>query len=405
MRNALIYSPIFDGHRQMYVYVLAHVLNELGFDIFIAGNLKETPNDTSYIERIRKDKWATFIDTSIYPGNGLDIINEEFIELQNKCKADLTVFAEADHHLPLFNAQVLHRSRRLKGRTIGIFLRPFYFYKRLDFLDRLRYVKHLPSNWKTDTYLFHEYLLKQFRLIDSALYIDENFVSHHSYSRWLPDVFQGYAEGILGNENSEERIWIDRVNDFKEKNKDRFIFLYFGTAQKRRGYDLLLKMAVEQDGCFIHCGLNNLNEKFDQDLGVLKRKLEERERLLETNQFISDPMSIEHFFKSATHIILPYRDFWGSSGVMLQALGYGIPVLVPEEGIMGYRVKKYKLGLTYSNENGSLSSQLKKFKESSADFFKSSIAEYMKFQTPEQLKKALVNVFMNSKTKDYPIIP
>jgi hypothetical protein len=116
-------------------------------------------------------------------------------------------------------------------------------------------------------------------------------------------------------------------------------------------------------------------------------------------------MSIEHFFKSATHIILPYRDFWGSSGVMLQALGYGIPVLVPEEGIMGYRVKKYKLGLTYSNENGSLSSQLKKFKESSADFFKSSIAEYMKFQTPEQLKKALVNVFMNSKTKDYPIIP
>jgi len=164
-------------------------------------------------------------------------------------------------------------------------------------------------------------------------------------------------------------------------------------------------MSVEQDGCFIHCGLNNLNEKFDQDLDVLKRKLEEQGRLLETNQFISDPVSIEHFFKSVTQIILPYRNFWGSSGVMLQALGYGIPVLVPEEGIMGYRVKKYNLGLTYSNENGSLSGQVKKFKECSADFFKNSIAEYMKYQTPAQLKKALISVFTNSKTIDYPIIP
>src|SRR6185369_8363073 len=393
MRNALIYSPIFDGHRQMYVYVLAHVLKELGFDVFIAGNLKATLNDTSYIDRIRKDKWAELIDTSIYPGNGLDIINEEFIELQNKCKADLTVFAEADHHLSLFNAQVLHGRRRLKSRTIGIFLRPFYFYKRLDFLDRLRYLKHLPSNWKTDTYLFHEYLLKQFRLIDSALYIDENFVSHHSYSHWLPDVFQGYAEDILGNENSEERIWIDRVNDFKEKNKDRFIFLYFGTAQKRRGYDLLLKMAVEQDACFIHCGLNDQNERYDLDVKALKEELQKKGRLLETNQYISDPACIESFFKSATHLVLPYQNFWGSSGVMLQALAYGIPVLVPENGIMGYRVRKHNLGLTYNEGINSLAEQFARFKELPVQNFKPSISGYMRYQTSDQLKKVLINVF------------
>jgi glycosyltransferase involved in cell wall biosynthesis len=381
------------------------VLNELGYNAFIAGNLKENLNDSSYLDRIKEDKSAELIDTSVYPQNGLEITIEDFIELQNQCNADLTVFAEADHHLALFNAQVFNRRKRLRGRTAGIFLRPFHFYKKLNFLNRLRYLKNLPSTWKTDAYLFHEYLLKQFKLIDSALYIDENFVSRHSYSRWLPDVFQSYAEEILGNEDREQRVWINRINDFREKNKDRFIFLYFGTAQKRRGYDLLLKMAVEQDACFIHCGLNSLKEGFSHDVDTLKGNLAERGRLLETNQFISDPVSIEYFFRSVTHLILPYRNFWGSSGVMLQALGYGIPVLVPEEGIMGYRVKKYNLGLTYSNENGSFSGQLKKFKEQSADLFKNSITEYMKYQTSDQLRRVLVNIFRNSETRNHPIMP
>jgi hypothetical protein len=396
MSNALIFAPSFDGHRQIYVYVLSDILTEMGFKVFVAGNLKGKINDSSYIERLRKDKDVDLIDTSVYARAGLGITSEEFIQLQEHCNADMTIFPDADHHIPLFNAQLFNKRKKLRGKTIGIFLRPFHLYKKSSFLNRLRYVKNLPSTWKTDEYLFHEYLLKQFKLIGSALYLDENFVSRHSHTHWLPDVFQSYAEGLIGNENVEERHWIDRLKTFKEVNKGKFVFLYFGTAQKRRGYDLLLKMAVEQDACFVHCGLSNQNEKYDLDINALKKDLEKNGKLLETNQYISDPGCIESFFKSATHLVLPYQDFWGSSGVMLQALGYGIPVLVPENGIMGYRVNNYKLGLTYSDRVNSLSEQFKKFKALPARSFESSISEYMKYQTPGQLKKALISVFKDS---------
>ena len=355
MQNALIYSAGFDGHRQVYVYVLSHFLNELKYNIFIAGNLKEKISTSLYVDKLKKDNRIVMIDTSSYTQGGLEISAMQIIELQIKYSIELTVFAEADHHIPLFNAQIFSRSNKLRGKNIGIFLRPFYYYEKLSFINKLRYIKH-PS------------------------------------TQWLPDVFQQFAETIVKNEYTEQRIWIDKLNEFVERNKGLFIFLYFGTAQKRRGYDLLLKMAVEQDACFVHCGLHDDNEKYDYDVIGLRKNLYDNNRIMETNQYISDPVTIEYFFKSVSHLVLPYRSFYGSSGVMLQALTYGIPVLVPDEGIIGYRVKKHNLGLTYNGDCNSLNEQFKKFKEIPKKSFADSIAQYMYNQSVIHLKEVLTNV-------------
>jgi hypothetical protein len=390
MHNALIYSAGFEGHRQVYVYVLSHFLSELKFNIFIAGNLKEKITTTLYIDKLQKDDRITMIDTSSYPQGGLEISVLEIIELQNKHNIDLTVFAEADHHISLFNGQIKSKNYRLHGRNIGIFLRPFYYYEKLTFLNKLRYIKHFKAKWKSDDRLFHGVLLKHFRLLDSALYIDENFVSHHSSTQWLPDVFQQFAETLVRNEYAEQRIWIDKLNSFIEKNKGSLLLFYFGTAQRRRGYDLLLKMAVEQNACFIHCGLLADNEKYDYNVDEFRKILYDNNRMMETNQYISDPICIEYFFKSVSHMVLPYRKFYGSSGVMLQALTYGIPVLVPKDGLTGYRVKKHKLGLTYKGDYGSLIDQLNKFKEIPQNSFYDAITLYMHQQSVLHLKEVLV---------------
>lgn len=390
MPNALIYSAGFDGHRQVYVFVLSHILSELKFNIFIAGNLREKITTSLYIEKLQKDDSVTMIDTSSYEQGGLEISTIEVIELQNKYNIELTVFAEADHHISLFNEQINSKSYRLHGKTIGIFLRPFYYYEKFSFLDKLRYIKHFRTRWKSDDRLFHGFLLKHFSLLDSALYIDDNFVAHHPSTQWLPDVFQQFAETLVKNEYSEQRIWIEKLNDFIEKNKDLFIFLYFGTAQKRRGYDLLLKLAIEQNGCFIHCGLRDDREKFDHDVNEFRKILGEKNRIMETDQYISDPICIEYFFKSVSHLVLPYRNFFGSSGVMLQALSYGIPVLVPDVGVIGYRTKKHNLGLTYKGDVNSLIGQFAKFKEISKDSFTDSIALYMNQQSVHNLKEVLI---------------
>lgn len=394
MPTALIYSPLFDGHRQMYVFVLANVLKELGFKIFIASDMHAQSDSKTYIEKIRIDYSITMVDTSIYPKGGLEISRVEFCELQNKLDIDLTIFTEADHHIELFIGQIPLKQKKLRGRIIGIFLRPFYFYDKPTLIEKLKYMKHLPSTWQSDERLFFDFFLKYFPLLDSILCLDENFVSKHSYSNWLPDVFQSYTENLLPLSHDSAETWITELDTFKKHNKGRFVFLYFGTAQYRRGYDTLLKMAVEHNGCFLHCGLRGNDIRLPVSVEELRSKLQTEGRFMETNEFIETPATIEAFFRSTTHLILPYKHFYGSSGVMIQALSYGIPVLVPENGVMGYRVKKYNLGMVFDEETpSSLNTQFEKFVHTTPLDFQNGISTFLDFQNTSALKTTLECAF------------
>jgi hypothetical protein len=397
MQNALIFSPDCDGHRQVYIFVIAHILGELGFRIYVALNSKQVLSNSFYLDMLKKNPETKIIDTSKYSEGGISINPDEFREVQNMCESDLTVFTEADNHIRLFTSQIANKKNRFRGKSAGIFLRPYYYYEHTSLFDKLRYLKHLPSRWRSNENLFHEFLLKRFSLINTALYLDENFVFHHRNTQWLPDVFQEYADFIITDEKSEQRIWIEKLNIFKELNKGRFLFLYFGTAQFRRGYDVLLKLAHENDGCFIHCGLKNKNEHYEYDTEELRSSLGKSGRLFETDQYIEDKICIENFFKSVSHLILPYRNFYGSSGVMLQALSSGIPILAPENGIIGFRINKYHLGLTFKgNEFSALNDTFRQFKGINPMLYENEIKKYMNFQSAEQLKKVLVNSFKDT---------
>lgn len=397
MPNALIFSPYLDGHRQVYVFVITTILQELGFDIYIAGNLQEKITNSIYIDKLKTKSEITIIDTANYASGGLEISLNEFLEIQNKCKSDLTIFTEADHHFPLFISQIFGKKNKFRGKVVGIFMRPFYFYRDSTLLSTLKFLKHFPSRWKKDEQFFYDFFMARFHLLDVALCIDENFVSRHHTFKWLPDVFQQYAELILKTEeNSEQKSWIGDLNAFTQKNKSRFIFLYFGTAQYRRGYDLVLKLAEETGGCFVHCGLRD-DDKFDKDILTIRTNLSDTGRLFETNEYIDDPCTIEHFFKSASHLILPYRKYFGSSGVMLQALSLGIPVLSPENGIIGKRIKNYRLGKTYTEKDWlSFKNQFESFKKIKPQIFEKDIHAYMDLQTTDQLKNVLTNSFTGS---------
>jgi hypothetical protein len=397
MQNALIFSSNFDGHRQIYVFVIAHVLTKMGFHVCIAGNFSADLNNTFYIDKLISDKSIIKIDTVQYDEFGMKISNSEFLELQEKYNINLTVFAEADNHIPLFISQLSRKNKRFKGRVVGIFLRPWHFYKKLNFIDKYRYIKYVRTKWQNDSRLFHEVLNPVFQLLNASLHIDEFFALNHNKSTWLPDIFQQYADKIVLEENSDQRIWIKRLDEFLIGKKDTFIFLYFGTAQQRRGYDELLKLASDLNACFIHCGLRNYDATYKYNVDELRINLRNNYNLFETNEYLTDPYCIKYFFKSVSHLVLPYQNFLGSSGVMLQALSYGIPVLVPDFGLIGYRVRRFNLGLTYSDN--SLKKEFLRFVEIPKENFKNSIYEYMKYQTADRLEDVLQNTFAGLKTR------
>ena len=88
MHNVLIYSPSFDGHRQVFLFVFVNVLKELGFKIFIAGNTMQIYSNSYYIEKLKKSPGIEIVDTSKYSNGGIDISPAEFLELQNFCETD-----------------------------------------------------------------------------------------------------------------------------------------------------------------------------------------------------------------------------------------------------------------------------------------------------------------------------
>ena len=168
MPNVLIYSPGLDGHRQVYVFVMANILQELGFKLYIAANIKQKPINSFYIDKLKQKQEITILDTSNYAEGGLSISAQQFKELQNACKVDLTVFAEADHHFSLFISQIFLKKERFRGRVVGIFMRPFYYYRQKGLIDKLRFLKHFPSRWRSDEQLFYDFFLNQFALLDVA---------------------------------------------------------------------------------------------------------------------------------------------------------------------------------------------------------------------------------------------
>ena len=394
MPNALIFSPNFVGHRQVHAFVHAHLLKKLGYNICIAGNFSTICDNLSYLQKLFEDDRIIKIDTSNIAGNGLNISNTEFAHMQKEYSISLTVFVEADCFITLLISQLIPQNNRFQGRLVGLFLTPWDFYFKLGLIYNLRYIKNLIHTWKTDadTRFFHKFLNNTFNLIDVSLYNDEYVVSKIRKGIYLPDVCQQYVNTIICEENTEQRIWIERLAEFKNKNRTSFIILYFGTAQKRRGYDNLLQLAIDNDACFVHCGLRNNKDKYNCNVDELRGILENRKKLFETNEFITDTFCIDYFFKSVSHLVLPYdKTFFGSSGIMLQALSYGIPVLVSDCGLIGYQVKKYKLGITFSEDLSQ--NQFLHFINIPKESFSYSIEQFMKLQSLDRFESVLINAY------------
>jgi len=387
MKNALLYSPGLAGHRQVYIFVLSDILRKLDYSVYIAVNFEEKPKSSYYLDKLETDTNVFWIDTCHLDGNGVSVMSQDFKNIQKSNNIEVTVFVEADNHIALFNSQIFNRSNKLLGKNIGIFLRPFYFYKKFNLFQERWYMQKLRSTWKTDSRIFHEISRQLFGLLDTSLCIDEYFTENHKNTIWLPDMFQQYADKLVFEENIEQRKWNEKLTHFKNSNNGRLNLLYFGAPQPRRGYSELLELALRYDACFIHCGLRNNSSKKDDEI---RARLEKENRLFETDEYIVDPICIEFFFKSVSHLVLPYSNFTGSSGVMLQALSYNIPVLVPEQGLIGYRVKKHNLGLTYSPS--SFEEQFQKFFQTPAETFFESINNYMRLQSADQLESVLMKV-------------
>ena len=356
MPTVVVFSPSLHGHRQTYCRVLAQILLDDGLDVVVVAGADAVPSVTSrltsQLEELEGREGFSFVGL---PESGVARLQRSprgFIRLLDNLGAAAVVLTEAD----VMRRVLTRGSARLGGprRWVGVFIRSTNYVHEVSrptggplrvAAHGSRKAAHRMRHWGTDARLFHEALLPGAKLLDAALYLDETFVaSHPRGALWLPDIFSS-RPWSAATDGDETRRWELELRRFMASQGRRPVFVYVGTPQSRRGYDTLLRLAVAEEGCFVHCGRNEATDPRDEP--GAKRALRDRGGVFETGSSYEDDATADLFLRQAAAVVLPYDHHLGSSGVMLQALAAGRPVLVPDEGLMARRVQGFGLGRTY----------------------------------------------------------
>ncbi|KKG14918.1 hypothetical protein EO98_01350 [Methanosarcina sp. 2.H.T.1A.6] len=355
-KKILIYSPHTGGHRQVYCNVIADWALDSGMEVllYVGSDWCNSENSSGkispYIEVYKNNPNVSIINCDIYKNNhNISLINlaqnpflvsdsRHLIDMENKLNPDLVFVIAGDefNHSPYSILKNLAGVKKHSSKWIAIFISPYCY----------------PSdNWSKRNIL--KIALKQkVKHFDIIYWLDEYFVNHAAIknSFWLPDISKSFNYNEIHTDKETESL-CSRIDNFLSNNKGKEVLLFFGSYFNRKGFDFLLELALN-DKQFVILRAGDTSESDRSPYFADKMiTLENNGQLLNIPKFVESPVVIEKLFNVTNFIPLPYRNHYSSSGVMLQAMEFGKPVIVPDVGLMGGRVTHNNIGITYKHEN------------------------------------------------------
>lgn len=396
--KVLLYSPNLDGHPQVYCRVIGDILLEHGAKLVIA-----TSNTDCWPE-----KWPDLAPFS--SRDDVQVIStkecsrtenphlkaEEMRGIQDDFDIGSTLFVEPEFFRDEFVRISRRETKPLLGYNAGIFGGTTQWYPGEDFYSGRRIAafegsiranlgklkRRLLQPWAFDKYFFERVLVGQ-RILDAVIVKDERVAEKFAGSvRWLPEIYKVFNT----NESDEGQREFNRLkpvlDGFRRKFDADDLVLYFGAGVWYKGYDYFMQLLIgDETSAGIHAGAGiryQQGKQFIGDLESQRRILLEEGRLFETNGYVRSHNLIDEVFKSARRFVSTHR-LTVSSGTMLQAMDHGLPVLVPDTGVVGYRAREFKLGKTYRYcDSDDLVRQWKVFKTEPIEQFQEPIKSFMR---------------------------
>lgn len=342
-KKILIYAPNIGGHRQVYCNVIAQWALESKMDVILCiGNDWCRGGNTicqgsPYIDLYMTNNNFDIINADQKPPHKSD--SEYLLELENYIKPDLILVISGDefnHSLYSFMKDLIV-SKKHSSKWVGIFISCFYY---PDL-----------ANWLKQK--VQKLMLKQkLKYFDKTYWLDEYFVNNtnHKNKFWLPDISKSFNVDA-NNDDAEFELLCPQIDNFLINNKGKDVLLFLGGEFNRKGFDFIIELALE-DEQFVVLRAGDPLEYMDKSQEIMDKMsiLEKNGRLLNIQKFIKNPIIISKLFQATNYILLPYRDHYSSSGVMLQAIEFQKPVVVPNIGLMGKRVFENHLGITYKHK-------------------------------------------------------
>jgi glycosyltransferase involved in cell wall biosynthesis len=343
------------GHRQVYCNVIADWALDSGMEVlFYIGrdwcNSENSRNKYSPYVEIYRNNAGVFIEgCEIHKINHkISLLNFKqnplvksdsgiLKHLESKYSPDFIFVISGDefNHSPYSFLKDIFTIKKhsLKSKWIAIFISP-YCYPSMNYLKR--------NMLKTS-------LKQKVKHFDITFWLDEFFVKDTNIKKsyWLPDISKSFNHVDDTDEDTETLCAL--IDNFLEQNKGKKILLFFGSYFVRKGLDFLLQLALD-DKQFVILRAGEMSES-DRSPEFIDNMLtlEKNKQLLNIPMFIKSPKVTKKLFDETCFIALPYRDHYSSSGVMLQALEFGKPVIVPDIGLMARRVLYSNIGITYKH--------------------------------------------------------
>jgi hypothetical protein len=371
MKRILLYSPDVVGHPPVYCRVIADALAPQPCQLVVAVGFNDSMglNESPDIQPLSSRTGLQLIDTRAFSRTGKPHLTaEELVELQLHFRTDTTLFIEADKSNTEFKRIAAGQAPRLRGRNLGVFANAAEWYPGEDrftgqrrtllaptFRTTLGNIKRSIFNRRQSASYFYEKIIIKSGVLDEILVKDERLANWRGAPvHWMPEISRPSGVAESAEEGAEFLLRRSEIEYFLASNKYREPLLYFGDAAYYKGYDLFLEfVASTPSTCGIHAGRSydaQQRSYFRCDVEALRVQLKNERRLYETNAYVHTHRLKEFLFDSLRLYITTHRLALSSSTVV-QALELGKPVLVPDRGLLGYRVRENSLGGVYNYED------------------------------------------------------
>jgi len=371
MKKVLLYSPDVIGHPRVYCRVIADALDGEECEVIVAMGftdevgLEHSPDLHPLVGR----PGVRLVESRTFSRSGAPHLTaEELVALQYELMIETTLFIEADKSNHEFRRIAAGDAPRLRGQNLGIFANTAEWYPGEDsqtgerkgllaptLRTTLGNLKRAVFDQRRSAKYFYEKVIIGERVLDEVLVKDERLADWRGRPvHWMPEISRPVPVPETTDEAAEFEQRKEELGAFLSRNEGREPVLYFGDGAYYKGYDLFLQF-LESNPSF--CGLHPGRPcderqrawfKFDTD--ALRLRLAKEGRLYETGRYVHTQRLKELFF-GAVRLYMTTHRLTLSSSTVIQALELGKPILVPDRGLLGYRVRANGLGDVYRYED------------------------------------------------------
>lgn len=339
MKTVLIFDTSIDGHHLEYVHHLHEAWGNRNEKLVICvpSKFNEVKGNFSWC---KNDKITfCFLDDKLIKDlsecGRLNYAYKASILLRRKCnevKPDNVFIISLLQFLPILPILFLFRKEKISGIIYKIYL---YCWHKYTIFEKI-----------IETIRFYSCVFSP--CIDCIYVLNDSPSTRKLNINWNTKKFCCLADPFQDNFNHNKEYDLGLDSTYT-------IVLHFGGLSERKGtleileaINIICKNNMADKYQFVFAGI--VHHSIKDDFYKRYNKLKNNINIILLDKFCSYE-EINYLCKNADIILAPYQNVYSSSGVVTYAAKYYKPVIVPNDGLLGKIVRRYKLGLVVDELN------------------------------------------------------